>query len=47
MNIDIQSLYICMYVYGRKQSNLYILWFFNKNDNNWALQCVSWINPNL
>ena len=21
--------------------------FFNKNDNNWALHCVSWINPNL
>ena len=35
-------IYIHVYVYI-----LYILWVFKKNNNNWPLHCISWINSNL
>ena len=24
-----------------------MLWVFDKNNNNWPLHCVSWINSNI
>ena len=53
MYIYIYLVYLYLYIYihmsaqCRKQSSLYILWVFNKSNNNWPLHCVSWINSNL
>ena len=42
-------LYTCIYIHIHMHMyiyNIYTLDFFNKNNNNWPLQSVSWINSN-
>ena len=38
-NIYIYIIYIYIYIY--------VLLVFNKSDNSWPLDCISWINSNL